>query len=137
MASLPSETEKTSIYLPDIEKCQMEVVLQFLYTGKMKLTSKLVTPVRVLLEQVLRIDADFKLPPSEDILSQQENSKDNDEGGDGGDGGGDGRNGRNGTDHSASSHEYSRNDSSKEPPNKRYAYYIYHCSLRADYYTID
>ena len=128
MASLPSETEKTSIYLPDIEKCQMEVVLQFLYTGKMKLTKKLVHPVRVLLEQVLRIDADFKLPPSEDILSQQENSKDNDEGGDGG---GDG-DGRNGTDHSASSHEHSRNDSSKEPPKKRYAYYIYHCSLMAD-----
>ena len=129
MASLPSETEKTSIYLPDIEKCQMEVVLQFLYTGKMKLTSKLVHPVRILLEQVLRIDADFKLPPSEEILSQQENSKDNDEGGDGG---GDGRNGTNGTDHSASSHEHSRNDSSKEPPKKRYAYYIYHCSLRAN-----
>jgi hypothetical protein len=71
---------------------------------------------------VLRIDADFKLPPSEEILSQQENSKDNDEGGDGG---GDGRNGRNGTDHSASSHEHSRNDSSKEPPKKRYAYYIH------------
>jgi len=114
MASIPFETEKTSIYLPDIEKCQMEVVLQFLYTGKMKLTKKLVTPVRVLLEQVLRIDADFKLPPSEDILSQQENSKDNDEGGDGG---GDGRNG---TDHSASSHEHLRNDSSKEPTKKRY-----------------
>ena len=116
MASIPNETEKTSIYLPDIEKCQMEVVLQFLYTGKMKLTQNLVHPVRVLLEQVLRIDADFKLPPSEEILSQQENSKDNDEGGDGGVGG----DGRNGTNHSASSHEHSRNDSSKEPSKKRY-----------------
>ena len=72
MASIPNEIEKTSIYLPGVEKCQMEVVLQFLYTGKMKLTKSLVHPVRVLLEQVLKIDADFKLPPSEDILAIKE-----------------------------------------------------------------
>ena len=81
MESTPTENEKISIYLPGAEKSQMEVVLKFLYTGRLSLTKAMITPVRELLEEVLRIDADFKMPSVEDILALQENSsKDNNDG---------------------------------------------------------
>ena len=116
MESTPTENEKISIYLPGAEKSQMEVVLQFLYTGRMKLTKAMITPVRELLEQVLRIDADFKMPPAEDILALQENSKDNNDGN-----GGSGSDKGHDTSHNSttSSGDSSRHGSSREPPKKR------------------
>ena len=61
MEDLPYE-DKYQIALPDIQPQHMEIVLQFLYTGKMKLGFESVEPVRELLVKILRIDADFKLP---------------------------------------------------------------------------
>ena len=113
MESTPLENEKTMIYLPGVERKEMEVVLQFLYTGKMKLTKSLVQPVRILLEEVLRIDADFKMPPAEDFLAGQDNNE-NDRNGDGGcDNGHE-------EDPNPSSFDSTRSNSSKEPPRKRY-----------------
>ena len=54
MESTPTENEKISIYLPGAEKSQMEVVLKFLYTGRLSLTKAMITPVRELLEEVLK-----------------------------------------------------------------------------------
>ena len=69
------------IYLPDIDPKHMEVVLQFLYTGKMKLCGAQVSPVRDLLQSILKIDADFKLPYGDAIpgLSNNTNSKDDED----------------------------------------------------------
>ena len=44
----------------------------------MKLTKSLMQPVRILLEQMLRIDMHIKMPPCENNLALQENSKEND-----------------------------------------------------------
>ena len=114
MESIPIENEKTMIYLPGVEKREMEVVLQFLYTGKMKLTKSLVQPVRILLEEVLRIDADFKMPESEEFHAGKDDDDNNDRNGDGGCDNG------HGTDPNPPSSDSTRNGSSKEPPRKRY-----------------
>ena len=118
MESTPTENEKISIYLPGAEKSQMEVVLKFLYTGRLSLTKAMITPVRELLEEVLRIDADFKMPSVEDILALQENSSKDNNDGNGGSGGDIGHDtSQNSTNSSGDS---SRHASSREPPKKRY-----------------
>ena len=116
MESTPIENEKTLIYLPEVGRTEMEVVLQFLYTGKMKLTKYLVKPVRMLLEKVLRIDADFKMPSSEDFFGGQDDNDENDPNGDGG------YDNQNEIDHNPPSFDSTRKISSKEPPRKRYAF---------------
>ena len=69
MESIPIENDITFIHLPEVEKTEMEVVLQFLYTGKMKITKSLMKPVQKLLEEVLRIDINFKMPICEENSS--------------------------------------------------------------------
>ena len=63
-----NQDDKSKLYLPDIQPQHMEIVLQFLYTGKMKLGFASVEPVRELLVKILRIDADFKLPCDPSLL---------------------------------------------------------------------
>ncbi len=78
------EGQLCQIFLPDVEKSQMEVVLQFLYTGRLKLSKnkEIFTPLWELLFKVLRIDADFKFP-CEDIFgpnsSTDSSKKDHDD----------------------------------------------------------
>ena len=74
---LAAETDSIcEIFLPEVEKRHMEVVLQFLYTGRLKLQADIINPIRELLVKVLRIDADFKLPCDESLLAaNKENDK--------------------------------------------------------------
>ena len=74
MESIPTENGTTFIHMPEVEKTEMEIIIQFLYTGKMKITRSLMQPVQMLLEQVLKIDTTFKLPHCEDNFNFQENS---------------------------------------------------------------
>ena len=69
------EDDKSKLYLPDIQPQHMEIVLQFLYTGKMKLGFASVEPVRELLVKILRIDADFKLPCDPSLLKPSGNDQ--------------------------------------------------------------
>ena len=78
MEDLPYE-DKYQIALPDIQPQHMEIVLQFLYTGKMKLGFESVEPVRELLVKILRIDADFKLPCDPSLLKQNASNNGNNE----------------------------------------------------------
>ena len=64
----------------------MEVVLQFLYTGKLKLRADIIKPVRELLQRILKIDADFKLPTDEAINGLQNGNSRKDRDGDSGKG---------------------------------------------------
>ena len=75
MESISTESGKTYIYLPGVETTAMEIVLQFLYTGKMKITKSLMEPVQALLEQVLRIDTSFKMPTCQGSFGLQETSR--------------------------------------------------------------
>ena len=109
MESIPIENDITFIHLPEVEKTEMEVVLQFLYTGKMKITKSLMKPVQKLLEEVLRIDINFKMPICEEYFDSQGNSKENN------DCIGDCESGY-GTDTNTSSSDFL---SSMEPPQKR------------------
>ena len=108
MESIPTENGTTFIHMPEVEKNEMEIVLQFLYTGKMKISRSLMQPVQMLLEKVLKIDTTFKLPQCEDNYNFQENSKESN------DCIGDGESGY-GTDSNASLFD----SSFKEPQNKR------------------
>ena len=108
MESIPTEKGTTFIHLPGVEKNEMEIVLQFLYTGKMKITRSLMQPVQMLLEQLLKIDTTFKLPHCEDNYDIPETSKE------GNDCIGNGESGY-GTDTNASLFD----PSFKEPQNKR------------------
>ena len=111
MESLPEAIGKCEIYLPDVEKRQMEVVLQFLYTGKLKLSADIVQPVRDLLVKVLRIDADFKLPSEDTFNGLLKNNLDKDQ---------DKGHGGNGSNSSPPSSDSSRFDGSQEPPKKKF-----------------
>lgn len=77
MLSTDSSSECCRILFPDVERCHMETVLQFLYTGRMKLQAHTIPIVRQLLEKVLRIDADFKLPDT--VPESNQTNKDNDQ----------------------------------------------------------
>ena len=52
------------ILLPDIPKAHLQIVLKFLYTGRLGITADVQNVVRELLEDVLRIDARISLPSS-------------------------------------------------------------------------
>ena len=103
------------IYLPDTSAKHMEIVLQFLYTGKLKIHADIIEPVRDLLQKILRIDADFKLPCVETLLGSKKNgrsSKDKD-----------GDTGGNSPPPSSSPESKSQNssrDDNDSPPKKRF-----------------
>ena len=99
------------IFLPDVEKHHMEVVLKFLYSGRLKLCSGTVEAVRDLLQKVLRIDADFKIPIDETKSSSQTQDPSSREG----DGGG-------GSFHGSPPASFSgnQNGSNDAPPKKRF-----------------
>jgi len=105
MEDLPYE-DKYQIALPDIQPQHMEIVLQFLYTGKMKLGYESVEPVRELLVKILRIDADFKLPCDPSLLKQNDRNNEDDE---------NGQNGQN-----ESSKPTNSQNRGEQPPAKRF-----------------
>ena len=102
------------IYLPDIATKHMEIVLQFLYTGKLKIHADIIEPVRDLLQKILRIDADFKLPCVETLLGNKNGRSSKDK---------DGDTGGNSPPPSSSSPDPKSQNSSSEgssPPKKRF-----------------
>ena len=101
------------IYLPDITAKHMEIVLQFLYTGKLKIHADIIEPVRDLLQKILRIDADFKLPCVETLLGNKNGRSSKDK---------DGDTGGNSPPPSSSPDRKSQNNSSdsSSPPKKRF-----------------
>jgi hypothetical protein len=106
---------RCQIFLPDIKKEHMTIVLQFLYTGKLKLASEIIPALRELLVKVLRIDANFKLPGDENdsIVANGNSNRD-----------GEGGNDQNGSPPSPPSFPSSQppppSDGGHGPPKKRY-----------------
>ena len=74
------------ILLPDIPKSHLQIVLKFLYTGRLGITANVQNVVRELLEDVLRIDAKINLPStsanddSPQPASNHDRRHDNDDG---------------------------------------------------------
>ena len=74
------------ILLPDIPKAHLQIVLKFLYTGRLGITANDQNVVRELLEDVLRIDAKINLPStsaaddSPQPASNHDRRHDNDDG---------------------------------------------------------
>ncbi len=78
--------QECAVYLPQVSYEDMQVAIQFLYSGSMVVRKDKVRVIKEILEDVLRIDANIALPQveqSQEVEKRKDNDQDDSEGGGG------------------------------------------------------